>query len=84
METILRLPQVQKRTGLSKSTIYNLIKVGELNSPIRLGTRAVGWLESDITHFIQGRIRVVSISASPDNGGMNSGNSMPKSHKKKL
>lgn len=84
METILRLPQVQKRTGLSKSTIYNLIKVGELNPPIRLGIRAVGWLESDIIDFIEGRIRVVSINSSPDNGRMNSGKPMPKTHKKKL
>lgn len=84
METILRLPEVRKRTGLSKSTIYNLIKMGELNPPIRLGTRAVGWLESDITHFIEGRKRVANVNSSINNGGMCSGNSMSKTHENEL
>lgn len=49
---ILRLPQVQQRTGLSRSTIYARIKAGLLKAPISLGSRAVGWLSSDIDAFI--------------------------------
>ena len=50
--TILRLPQVKQRTGLSRSTIYARIKAGQFKRPISLGARAVGWLESDVEEFI--------------------------------
>ncbi|MBC3807985.1 AlpA family transcriptional regulator [Undibacterium seohonense] len=54
---IIRLPQVKQRTGLSRSTIYSLIKGGQFKPPISLGARAVGWLESDISEFIEERIK---------------------------
>ena len=56
-DTILRLPQVKDRTGLSRSTIYLLIKQGKFKKPIQLGTRSVGWLQSDIEEFITERVR---------------------------
>lgn len=56
-QTIIRLPQVKQRTGLSRSTIYSLIKAGQFKAPIALGARAVGWLESDISEFIESRIK---------------------------
>ncbi|MFD2270913.1 helix-turn-helix transcriptional regulator [Undibacterium arcticum] len=54
---ILRLPKVKERTGLSRSTIYALIKGGQFKAPISLGARAVGWLESDVSDFIEARIK---------------------------
>lgn len=54
---ILRLPQVKQRTGLSRSTIYALVKSGQFKKPISLGARAVGWLESDVEEFIAARIK---------------------------
>ena len=54
---ILRLPQVKDLTGLSRSTIYLLIKQGKFRKPIQLGARSVGWLRSDIEEFISERIR---------------------------
>ncbi|HJV76593.1 MAG TPA: AlpA family transcriptional regulator [Noviherbaspirillum sp.] len=56
-QTIIRLPQVKARTGLSRSTIYALIKTGQLKAPISLGARAVGWLESDVSEFIESRVK---------------------------
>ena len=56
-QTIIRLPQVKQRTGLSRSTIYGLIKGGQFNPPISLGARAVGWLESDVSDFIEARVK---------------------------
>ena len=55
-QTIIRLPQVKQRTGLSRSTIYALIKDGKFNAPISLGARAVGWLDSDVDEFITARV----------------------------
>lgn len=54
--TILRLPAVKARTGLSRSTIYLRIAQGEFPQPINLGQRAVGWIEADIEVWLAGRI----------------------------
>lgn len=56
MQNILRLQRVKSLTGLSRSTIYLRISKGSFPKPINLGARAVGWLESDITDWIQARI----------------------------
>ncbi len=55
---ILRRKQVEKRVGLSRSTIYAKIANGEFPAPIALGARAVGWLESDINAWIKSRITI--------------------------
>ncbi len=46
LHTILRLPTVKTRTGLSRSTIYLRIAQGTFPKPVNLGGRAVGWLEA--------------------------------------
>jgi len=54
--TILRLPQVKSRTGLSRSSIYLRMANGEFPESISLGGRAVGWLEHDVDEWIVARI----------------------------
>ena len=56
-QTILRLPVVKARTGLSRSTIYLRIKEGTFPKPVNIGARAVGWVESDIADWINQRIK---------------------------
>lgn len=53
---ILRLPSVIKRTGLSRSTIYNRISAGEFPKPISLGGRSIGWLESEVADWLKHQI----------------------------
>ena len=55
---ILRLSAVKNRTGLSRSSIYLGISRKEFPKPISLGARAVGWLENEITEWIDRRIEV--------------------------
>ena len=55
---ILRLPQVEQRTGLSRSTLYQYMKDGYFPKPIPLGPRAVGWLESDVSDWIAARVQM--------------------------
>ena len=55
---ILRLPQVEQRTGLSRSTLYQYMKDGYFPKPVPLGPRAVGWLESDVSDWIATRVRI--------------------------
>lgn len=56
--TILRLPEVKARTGLSRSTIYLRIAEGKFPPPINLGERSVGWVESEIEAWIAERIEL--------------------------
>lgn len=56
-EHILRLSDVKKRTGLSRSTIYLSVNNGIFPRPINLGVRSVGWLESEIDAWIVERIQ---------------------------
>jgi len=55
--SILRRKQVQIRTGLARSTIYQYMKDGVFPKPIRLGPRAVGWIEGEVSAWINERIQ---------------------------
>lgn len=61
-QVILRLPVVKARTGLSRSTIYLRISEGTFPLPVKLGARAVGWLEHEIEEWLA---RQVEQSRSP-------------------
>ena len=62
--SILRRPQVEARTGLSRSTIYARIQNGTFPRPILLGSRAVGWLEHEIGDWLDERIKASRPSGS--------------------
>ncbi len=50
----LKLPEVQNRTGKSRSAIYQGVKDGTFPKPIKLGgPRAVGWIEIEIEAYNQ-------------------------------
>ena len=54
---ILRRRQVEQRTGLSRSTLYQYMKDGCFPKPVPLGPRAVGWLEFEVSDWIIMRIK---------------------------
>ncbi|MFT3806706.1 helix-turn-helix transcriptional regulator [Arenimonas sp.] len=54
--SILRLPDVKARTGLSRSTIYLRVAQKTFPTPINLGGRAVGWLEAEIEDWLAQQI----------------------------
>ena len=60
---VLRLPRVQTRTGLARSTIYVRVADGSFPQPIRLGARAVGWIESEVDAWIREQIAASRSSA---------------------
>lgn len=51
-ERILRLPEVMKRTGLSRSSIYKRIQAHTFPKQKSLGGRCTGWLESEVRVWI--------------------------------
>jgi prophage regulatory protein len=56
-ERLLRLPDVESRTGMKKSAIYAGMKAGTFPSCIKLGPRAAAWPLSAIDAWIADRIR---------------------------
>ena len=56
-DSILRLPAVKTRVGLSRSAIYLAVSRAEFPRPVQLGARAVGWLESEIEEWIRERVK---------------------------
>lgn len=55
-ERLLRLTEVQARLGMSRSGIYERIKNGGFPRPVKIGPRAVAWLESEIDAWLQERV----------------------------
>ena len=53
---ILRLPTVKAITGLSRSTIYLRMSEGSFPRQVNLGSGAVGWLASEIDHWIEEKL----------------------------
>ncbi|MBI1327856.1 MAG: AlpA family phage regulatory protein [Alphaproteobacteria bacterium] len=51
--SILRLPEVTKMTGLSRSSIYLMANNGSFPKQVSLGERAVGWVEKEILTWLQ-------------------------------
>lgn len=52
----LRLPAVQDRVGVSKTSIYQWVADGTFPRPIPLGGRSVGWVESEVDDWMNRRI----------------------------
>ncbi|MBM3396551.1 MAG: AlpA family phage regulatory protein [Betaproteobacteria bacterium] len=64
--TILRLPQVKSRSGLSRSAIYaklrpNRMRPGDYDptfpAPVAIGARAVGWIEAELEIWLRARVQ---------------------------
>ena len=62
---ILRLPAVRARTGLSRSTIYLRISEGTFPRPVSLGSRAVGWVDTEIESWLKSQIEARGPSPAP-------------------
>lgn len=50
---LIRIKEVLDRTGLGRSTVYKYMSLGEFPQSIKLGTRAVAWVESEIEDWIR-------------------------------
>ena len=53
---ILRRKQVEARVGLRRSSLYQRIAEGTFPAPIKLGGRAVGWIEAEIAEWLANRV----------------------------
>ncbi|MBG0576298.1 helix-turn-helix transcriptional regulator [Enterobacter ludwigii] len=55
-QSLIRLPEVQRRTGYSKAWIYRLMAEQRFPSSIKIGSRAIAFIESEIDEWINERI----------------------------
>ena len=60
MPRLLTLPDVTAATALSRSAVYALMAESRFPKPIRIGSRAVRWLEQEVLDFIASRPRAGS------------------------
>ncbi|ALV39583.1 AlpA family transcriptional regulator [Salmonella enterica] len=51
-QSLIRLPEVLKRTGFGKAWIYRLISEGRFPAPVKIGIRAVAFVESEVDEWI--------------------------------
>ena len=56
--SILRRPEVEARTGLSRSTIYLKVAQGSFPKPVSLGPRAVGWVAAEIDAWLEKQVAI--------------------------
>jgi prophage regulatory protein len=53
VDYLLPLKTVEKLSGLSRATIYRLIKSGKFPRPLSIGTGSVRWRQSDVIAWQQ-------------------------------
>lgn len=53
---LLRLPEVLRSVGLSRSEWYRLISIGDAPAPVPLGERCRAWVSTEVQQFIDKRI----------------------------
>ena len=54
-EKHLRRRAVEEITGLSRSTIYDMMGKGQFPRPVKLTGKAVGWPESAVSAWLNSR-----------------------------
>lgn len=52
----MRLREVRRRTGKSRSGIYRGIANGTFPAPVKIGERTSAWVESEVEAWISARI----------------------------
>jgi prophage regulatory protein len=54
--SVIRLPEVERRTGFSRPTIYRLMQAGTFPHFVRIGARSIGWVEEEIDRYVESKI----------------------------
>ena len=57
MTRLLTFREVTRMTALSRSAVYELMAGSRFPKPIRIGARAVRWVEQEVLDFIASRPR---------------------------
>lgn len=55
-QSFIRLSEVMRRTGYSKAWIYRLLKEQRFPASIKIGSRSIAFIESEVDEWINQRI----------------------------
>ena len=55
IQSLIRLPEVRRLTGLSRSSIYRLEREGRFVARVRIGDRAIAWPLKAVLAWIEAR-----------------------------
>lgn len=64
---VLRLPVLMVQTGLKRSSVYSKMNPrskyfdSTFPTPIRTGSRSIGWIESEVNAWLESRIKLSRI-----------------------
>lgn len=50
-DIILKMPEVIKRSGLSRAEIYRKMEAGDFPKSVKMGVKSVGWYDSEISSW---------------------------------
>ena len=53
---LIPLPEVKRRTGKSKSAIYDEMAKGTFPRPVKNGAQAVAWVDQEVDAYIDRKI----------------------------
>ena len=56
VQNVLRRPEVERMTGLPRSTIYDKMSKGQFPKPVKLSEESVGWLSSEVAAWLKQRV----------------------------
>ena len=59
---LMRRPEVERETGLPRSTIYRQMAEGKFPRPRRIGVRAVAWVSAEIEAWKASRVETSPFS----------------------
>ncbi len=51
-EKFIRLSEVIKRTGISRSSIYRLVKKNNFPAPVRISEKTIAFIEREVNDWI--------------------------------
>ncbi|WP_338491445.1 AlpA family transcriptional regulator [Erwinia aphidicola] len=55
-QNLIRMSEVLRRIGLGKAWVYKLISQGVFPKPVKIGSRSIAFVESEIDEWINQRI----------------------------
>ncbi len=66
---LIRMKEVLKICGMSRTSLYREVKAQKFPSPVKLSARSVAWLENEVNEWINARtsLRASRKSAKPAN-----------------
>lgn len=57
---IIRWKELKSKLGLSRSTIWRMMKAGTFPKQYQIGVNSVGWSEDEVNDFIQSLKKVLN------------------------